>query len=354
MKPTRPSRFSRLFRHFFTYARARTGALLCLFALAPAAGAGEAYYTGFSNFPTGDDTIIGVDGWLGSHSGLKLHGVMGEAQHGVLGIGNAAYLGGRAARISSTLANVNLRRPVLLDPVAIDQEIVTFQVVFGIKDSTQSANFRRDDFEFLIYNNSSQLLAGIQFDNSSLESGNPTRRIYRLSWSTQANNFQYFNTGYSFLPETLETLRLRINLLTNLWTAELGGLPLFEDIPFHSGTRTRTFGQVLCNMIVRNRYPLTNDIYPGDNYLLYDDYLIRTDPVSTQLLAARKTDGSVLLEWTEEAGYAYVVETSADLSQWTAVAATSHTASETGTASHTDVPPALPARRFYRVRRSLP
>jgi hypothetical protein len=175
------------------------------------ARAGEVYVTSFASppFSVGADTVRNYDGWTGSsaHVGKALSGVLSESQHGVIGIGNAAYIGGNPARVNGvTNKSVFLRRVVNTDPVALGQEVATFGVIFGIKDSTASSSYRRDNFEFLIYNNNSQLLGGIQFDNNRIDSltGLPLRAIYLLSWN--GSGFVYSNTGYTFLPETLELL----------------------------------------------------------------------------------------------------------------------------------------------------
>jgi hypothetical protein len=313
---------------------------------------GEAYFTGFENFAVGEDTIIGTDSWLGSYAGTKLHGVMNEAQHGVLGIGNAAFIGGFATTIAKTAsANaVFLRRPVNLDPVALNQEVATFSVVFGIKDSTTN---RRDDFEFLIYNQAGALLAGLQFDNTTLDSltGKPRRLIYRLSWN--GTGFQYVLTSYNFLPETLETLRIRINYRTNRWTASLSDVPVFQDLPFHTGSATRNLGYVIAKMAVRS--VTTTTILPGDNYMLFDDYTVRTDALGMALVVSRTATGGAMLTWNEEAGYTYQVEYSNDCQTWKSdLAGSSHTAALTQSATFTDPTTPVPPIRFYRIKRTYP
>jgi hypothetical protein len=326
--------------------------LACLLMACQPLSAGEAYFTGFENFAVGEDTIIGTDSWQGSYAGAKLHGVMNETQHGVLGIGNAAFVGGFATTVTKTSsANaVFVRRPVNLDPVALNQEVATFSAVFGIKDSTTS---RRDDFEFLIYNQSGALLAGLQFDNTTLDSitGQPRRLIYRLSWN--GTSYQYVLTSYNFLPETLETLRIRINYRTNRWTAGLSDVPVFQDIPFYTGSATKNLGYVIAKMAVKNITSTT--ILPGDNYMLFDDYSVRTDALGMAVEVARTATGAAKLTWNEEAGYTYLVEYSGDCKTWKSdLAGSSHTAALTQSATFTDPTTPVPANRFYRIKRTFP
>jgi hypothetical protein len=333
-----------------------------LLAVQDPARAGEAYYTGFPTppFTVGADTIRLTDGWSGPvvFAGKALSGVLSETLHGVKDIGNAAYLGGNPARVAGvSTKSVYLRRAVDLDPVALGQEVASFSVVFGIKDSTVDSNFRRDNFEFLVYNKNFQPLAGIQFDNSTIDSltGLPQRSINLLYWNgTGPTGLVYTNTGYTFLPETMEVLDFRINFRTNRWTVTLGGTPLFQDISFYTGPNPRNLGSVLAQMQVTNTYPSSTDIYPGDNYMLFDDYRVSTDPVTVTLESSWTTSGTFKLDWNEEWGHQYRLQHSPDCANWFDFTDTIHTATVTGDNSHTDTTSPLPLKRFYRVQRVAP
>jgi hypothetical protein len=339
--------------------RSRVVLVHALFAILNTAWAGEAYYTGFESptFTSGPDKVRGTDGWSGPvlFAGKALSGILSESQHGVKGIGNAAYLGANPTRVIGVAdKSVYLRRAVNLDPVALGQEVASFSVVVGILDSTADSNFRRDNFEFQVWNTSSQLLAGIQFDNSRLDSltGLPLRSIYLLYWNGSA--FVYTNTGYSFLPQTPEILDFRINFRTNRWTVSLGGAPLFQDFPFYNGSSARNLGSVRAQMQVTNTYPLSTDIYPGDNYMLFDDYRLRTDPVTVTLESSLTATGACRLDWNEEYGHRYRLQYSADCASWFDFPETIHTATITGDRSFTDTTNPRPAKRLFRVRRDDP
>lgn len=278
------------------------GAVCALFlaGILPSHG-GETYFTGFESFTAGDDTIIGTDSWTGSYAAKQFHGVMTEAEHGVTGIGNAAYIGGYETTVAKSASGnaVYVARPVNVDPVALNEEVVTFSVVFGIKDSTTT---KRDNFEFLFYNQSSTLLGGIQFDNTTLDSttGKPRRLIYRLSWNAATSSYQYVLTGFNFLPEALETLQCRVNFKTNVWTVSLSDVPIFENVPFYTGTADKNLGFVMAKMAVAST--TTNAISPGDNYMLFDDYTVRTDAVAPAI-SLEQPSGTALTSGTSSIGF---------------------------------------------------
>ncbi|MCU0780683.1 MAG: hypothetical protein MUF04_06220 [Akkermansiaceae bacterium] len=334
--------------------RLRYPLLLIALALPQTTSAGDVYATAFENFTAGTDKIIGTDGWTGTQQGLGIHGILTEFQHQVLGLGKSAFMGGNPAAFSGASNVVSVRRPVNINPVSLGREVVTFSVNLGVKDSTADAAFRRDDFSFLIVNSdaSPRILGGVQFDNSTLDAGEPRRIIWRTLWN--AGVMQYTNTGTSFFHDTIEPLAIRVNFRTNLWTAYFGGVPLFQDVPFYGGTAPLTLGTVHVRLETRNRQPFTNYQWPGDNYMLFDDYIIRAEPVATRLTAGTATDGAARLSWTEEAGYSYRLQWSADCAGWQDFSDTIHTAILTGTSEFTDPASPRPAKRFYRVMRTFP
>lgn len=335
-----------------------------LFAILNTAWAGDVYSTGFESppFTLGPDTIRNTDGWSGPtiFAGKALSGIDSGTRLGLAGLGNVAYLGANSTRITGVSdKSVYVRRAVNLDPVALGQEVASFSVVFTIVDSTADPNtgsFRRDNFEFQIWNSdpTPKLLGGIQFDNSRLDSftGLPLRSIYLLSWN--GSGFVYSNTGYTFLAEVPEILDFRINFRTNRWTVSLGGAPLFQDFPFYTGPSARTLGSVRAQMQVTNTFPFSSDIYPGDNYMLFDDYRLRTDPVTVTLESSWTAAGACKLDWNEEYGHRYRLQYSANATNWFDFPETIHTATFTGDRSFTDTTSPRPAKRLFRVRRDDP
>jgi hypothetical protein len=328
---------------------------------------GELYFTGFENFTPGFDVIAGKDGWTGSasHAGLKLSGVDAETTHGVAGIGNAAFIGGNPAVLApSVSATVNVRKSLNIDPVTLGEEVVLFRVNAGIKDSTPAAITRRDNFEFAFYNQSSQLIAFIQFDNSTIDSTTdlPTQTIWRSSYN--GSSLTKTATGGVFYYDLLMELVVRINYRTNRWSVSLDGVDLFTDEVFYSGPNAKTLGVVAAQMQITgtgmNAVTHVVGPAPGDNYMLFDDFGVHADPVPEPAIVDftfNPLTKAAQLWWVTEALYKYQIEYSDDLSlPWkTDLSGSFITSDSTGiSAAFTDTTAAAGGRRFYRVRRSLP
>jgi hypothetical protein len=326
--------------------------------------AGEIYYTGFENFTPGNDTIAGTDGWSASssHAGRALSGVDAESDHLVSGIGNAAFIGGNDALLPSSVSRtVNVRRAFNLDPVALGQEVAQFQVTLGIKDSTYNGlSTRRDNFEFAFYNSAGQLIAFLQFDNTTLDTStqSPGQKIWRSSYSGAA--LTKVDTGSNFFYDILMQLRVRINFRTNRWTASLDDLDLFADQPFYTGPNARNLGTIAAQMYIFNptaANPIT--LAPGDNYMLFDNFALRLDPVPEPVIytADLTAGGAPRLTWLTEALYRYQVQYTDDLSQpWkNDLPGSATTAASTGeSAAFTDTTAAGKPKRYYRILRSMP
>jgi hypothetical protein len=330
---------------------------------------GELYYTGFDAFTTGFDTIVGKDGWTGSssHTGLKLSGIDAESTHGVAGIGNAAFIGGNSTVLAPSVSKtVNVRKAITIDPVALGEEVVLLRVNAGIKDSTTATITRRDNFEFAFYNQSSQLLAFIQFDNSTIDSTTqlPAQTVWRSTYDSTIPGLTKVSTGGVFYYDLLMELVVRINYRTNRWSASLDGVDLFTDEVFYSGPNTKNLGVVAAQMqITATAMNAVTHIVgpaPGDNYMLFDDFGVHADPVPDPAILTFARDpqtGIIQLTWLSEALYKYQVEYTDDPAlPWKSdLSASLITPADTGASPvFTDTSAAGKSRRFYRIRRSLP
>jgi hypothetical protein len=340
--------------------------IACLLCGAMCARADEIYYTGFENFPAGDDTIAGTDGWTGSasHAGLGLSGVDSEADHLVTGIGNAAFIGGSSSVLAPTASRtVNVRRTFNLNPVALEQEVMRFHAVMGIKDSTFTGfQSRRDNFDFAFYNSSGQLIGFIQFDNSTLDP--LTQAPAQIIWRSNHNGTALVkaDTGVRYFYDVLLLLSVRINFRTNRWSAALDDLVLFNDLPFYTGPNAHDLGTVAVQMQIPGTgiHPVTMQAgpAPGDNYMLFDDFALRLDPVPPPVFYTTTTgpSGEAKFTWQAEALYHYQIQYTEDFVTWrNDLPEASWTATLTGESPvFTDAAAAIARRRLYRVLQSAP
>jgi hypothetical protein len=341
---------------------------------------GELYYTGFEtnpapppvSFPAGFDifyTSPSPDDWRASsaHSGLKLHSIEPESVHTQAGMGNVVYLGGNPTPFASTASNQTVRtwKVFNTDPVTSNQEIVTLSVLLGISDSTSSGTglTRRDNFEFTFYNQSGQLIGFIQFDNNTLDTTVippvPGQYIRRSSYNTATSTWEKPLTGDYFFHDTIMHLVVRINFRTNRWTAQLDDLALFSDEIFYTGPGAKNLGSVAAQMQVMNSGGFPQQRIPGDNFMLFDDFFVRADPVPAAEIYefTRSLGGAVSFTWLTEAQYRYQVQYTDNLStSWLdSLPGSLTTAAATGTAPvFTDTTAASRNKRWYRIKRMYP
>lgn len=258
--------------------------------------ASELYSTDFSDFPVGEDQLVGHDGWEGTNIGQGVHGIDAEA---IAGIGQSAYLGA----IPPTLGTeaVSVFRP-LASPVT-SEAVVEFQTVFGIATSTQSGE---DIFTFTFYNADDDYLAAIQFDTTLLDYG---------IW--QDDGSEAVHTGESFEMDVLYLLTVTIDLPANRWSADLDGLPIFTDADFTRSDVDKTLGSVAAEWI------LVDVNNPGDNWLLFDDWSLEQVNASSPMppfaisSIARLPAGEIQITWEPVEGTAaYRVQHSEDGILW--------------------------------------
>lgn len=322
-------------------------------------------------YVAGNDTIIGTNHWLGTTSaGTGRSGIDAESAHGVPGLGNAGWIGGNTTPVVWAGNSTNVRRPVIPEapfdyaPLSSGKEVVFISALVGIKDSSGAAPLKRDNFELFIMNGaatatgSGDVLAAIQFDNTTLTDGSPQQVVRRTLSSTGTKALSYVSTGAYFIYDTMQLLTVRINFRTNLWTATLDGVPLFNDIPFYEGSGALNLGAVGFRMFFGSavyrapNYTCTG----GDNYLLFDDLAVQADALTDPVFSAfeKKLSGSAALTWNAEAGYNYQVFGSPDLSAWSLLTPTALNASQTSSLSFTDSSSAGRMSQFYKVARTFP
>ena len=189
----------------------------------------------------------------------------------VTGMGQTAALGYLGSSPPpSTTQFIRVGRKVDSEPVvAGNQPIIDFYCQIGLNQSTNSRN---DDFELLVYNWEDKVLGGLTFDLTK----NELFRYDANEFNTASTVSPYTDTGLSLssLYGTVVEVTMHINYKTNTWTATVGGVQVITSAPFTqrpvSGTNlaARTFGSLSA------RWYITTVGFPGNNWMLFDDWTI--------------------------------------------------------------------------------
>jgi hypothetical protein len=299
------------------------------------AAAAILYQTDFESFPAGPNHWTGNDGWTGNSTGTGSHGIDQNVIPGG-GLGKTAFLG----FTQPSVATVAVQRPIPYNPALTGVPKIEFRIPMGIQDST---NGRRDNFYIYFYNASGQPLAAIGFPNSSGQG------------ITRFDGTSTVSTAASFLHGELHVLTGVIDLQANLWSAELDGVPMFQNASFNTNGRTRILGSLLFMWQIPSGFPPNH----GNNWMLVAEVLVRSVPHGTlpfrlNGFSRHPTTGSCHLTWTGQPGFDYRVAWSENLQTWHHDLPGSLFAgiTATNTLQFTDTPPPDARRRFYKVIRS--
>jgi hypothetical protein len=268
-------------------------------ALAVLSANGELLYrTDFENFVSGDDKWAGTDGWIGNNIGRAVHGIDQDIIEGG-GLGKTAFIGFRQP---STLP-VFVAKVIKYAPKAGDLPLVRVETIVGIQDSVYKT--ARDSFFVSIYNSSGSYLAGIRFDNRLATYG---------IWRGDGANPDH-DTGVIFYRGELHVLSFVVNVPANQWSAELDGIPLFEDAPLTATVQAVDFGYLAYE------WELGSELATGygDNWMMIADTVVRTAPLGIepfQISSLDHSSASTALAWPGQKGFDYQIEYSQDLKVW--------------------------------------
>ncbi|MCX6878248.1 MAG: hypothetical protein NTW21_31215 [Verrucomicrobia bacterium] len=298
-------------------------------------GAGVLYRTDFETFTSGNDRWAGTDGWMGNSTGVAVHGIDQDVIVGG-GLGKTAFIG--FSQPSATL--VFVAKPIHYSPQAGDLPLVRVESLVGIQDSF--AKTARDSFFVSIYDSGGGYLAGIRFDNRPATYG---------IWRADGANPDH-DTGVIFYRGELHLLSFVIDLPANRWSAELDGIPLFENAPFTATTRPVGFGFLAYEW----QLGATTAAGYGDNWMLIADAVVRSVPAGIEpfrLASLVRSAAATTLTWPGQQGFDYQVEYSDNLADWRSdmPGAAFPAIATDQTLTFQDVTPGL-ARRFYRVLRT--
>ncbi len=272
--------------------------LLLSFLLLTAASAG-AITNYFTQFEASDGynyrlELVGQNGWVCSPTNYGGNGLTTN----FLGT-QAAYVGLFPLEPPDTDVFC-VYQPLNFKPLERGLPLVEFSTVMAIIDST-TTNW--DDFLWTAYNSESTPLFTLDFNNYD----------WTIWYGLGTNDL--VDTGVHFANDTPYDLRIRMDFAHNRWSATLGPVLLVTNVPIAGPKQALDLADV--DAVWWPYY--TN--YPGDNFMVFDNYKVTADALPPVRLMSLGRDGTgqFLLRLTGPSGSRWAVEASTNLVQWTAL-----------------------------------
>ena len=278
----------------------------------------EGYETGIQ--------LSGQDGWLSYGSGGN-----GVVTNYFEGYGQQGFVGFNSPAPKDEFLNV--WNPIRLATVSSNEPIVRFYVLMQIVDST---NGQYDDFRWSVYNTDQHRLFSLDFDNSTLGIS------YGLDDDTGfvPTELSYDNDGFYDLVVTMDFAR-------NTWSA------LINDVSLVASQSITTTGAKLNIGDIDAVWAIRKKGFPGDNYMLFDEYEIITSSrgaMQSRLEHLGFFEGVARVRLYGEEGVNYVIEWSANLTDWEPLIEVLGPAG--GVLDFEDTDAILFTHGFYRVRQN--
>ena len=252
------------------------------------------YSTDFSNFPIGDDQLVGYESWDSDANGIALHGIDNNL---IPGGGKSGFLGLNPPDEDY----ISVWRPLDYAPLDQNKAVVRFSAVVAIIDSTNS---NWDNFFISFHNQNGDALASINFDNTN-------------SYIFLDDTEHVTNTEFLFVQDTFYQIELVIDFIKNEWSGFLDDEIVFDKIRFHGGDKALDLGNLSVDWLI------TNLEEPGDNWMSFDDIniiaefgpysVLKVPFINVSVNSALK---QIQLIWDSEPNHRYEVERSTDLLQW--------------------------------------
>jgi hypothetical protein len=268
--------------------------------------------------------LIGQNGWVTDSSSYGGNGLLTN----YLGT-QAAYIG--LFPIDPLADSLSLWQPINFAPIAAGMPLITFSVKVSIVDSSTT---NRDDFYWSVYNSAGHRLFTLDFFNEDLG-------IYYVL--DDSNNFRY--TGLDFSNDVPYQLKMTMNFAHNSWNATLNDSQLLlADQPITTTNAILDLGDVDAV------WSMNNSSKPGDNFMIFDDYQITAQSVSTpvaQLSVLGYANGQFSLRVSGTSGARFAIEMSTNWPRWTALKTNVLT---DGSFDFIDTQSPVSAKRFYRAR----
>lgn len=262
---------------------------------------GLLYSTDFEDFTPGENQWSAQPDWLSNNDNRSNPGVdFIDEQAFNQALGKTATLGLRQPSRTRT----RLVHLLNHDHEASGEAIIEIETLISLKDSS---NGQRDDFYFSIFNENGTALASIRLDNEDPATLGSNFGFWREDGVNQ------FDTNFDFIHEELYDLFITIDLSRNLWSASLGGTPLFESAPFTNAAS----GSEISLAAVAYEWELTANLSSlhGDNFLLVGDLRIvsKASGDLPQLEILTDSTGNPIISWQGFAGKTYQIEYSDQL-----------------------------------------
>lgn len=243
-----------------------------------------------------DFDLTGQNGWVSEGTGGN--GILEGPLEGF--DGNVAYIG--FSPPAKTNDFLNVWRPIGLQPLGKDLPIIQFNVVFQIFDSSTNAPYF-DDFRWSVYNTAGDRLFTLDFANESRE----------ISYALDDGK-GFTKTGFGFRNDESYELVILMNLHRNAWTARVNDVVVVNGMPMSTKQKTLDFGDMDAVWAIHTAGK------PGDNYMVFDDYQITAQPVSSipamlEPLGLLNRD-RFLLRVFGEPGLTYQLEWTSDMVNW--------------------------------------
>lgn len=291
---------------------------LALFLIAFPARALVVYQTGFEaneGYSTNKD-LVGQNGWVKFGSGGN-----GIVSGFIPGKGQQAYVGFTPPTNGSSL--------YVLQPLNLNAPQVQFSVTFAIVDSTHP-NTNRDDFYWSVFNQQSNHLFTLDFDNQEL-------RVYYYLDDNKDRTW----SGLNFTNDGAYQLAIAMDFASNRWSATLNGTLVTNNQPI------TTVGAPLNLGDIDAAWAIWDPNAPGDNFMVFDDYQVSATVPPPQLQILSITNGVPTLRVSGQPSNPFAVEASTNLTNWVSLKTKITTGGSFTYVDNTSV--GLPVR-FYRAR----
>jgi len=292
-------------------------AVLALAASPRCLAAAIIYQTGFEareGYTTNRD-LVDQNGWIGDGSGGNgiLDGVFP-------GEGQSAYVG--FAPPSPGYSYLFVYQPI---NKVLPQ--VQFSANFSVFDSS---NTNWDDFYWGVFNQRGDLLFNLDFDNYDLG-------VYY--WLDGTNSRVW--SGLTFTNAILYPVTLDVDFASNRWSATFNGAVLATNQPVTTIGSPLDLGDIDPGWIIFD----TNA--PGNNYLVFDDYVITASLPPPQLNWLGMVGQAPVLRLSGTPGMAFAIDGSTNLLNWLPLKTNTTTG---GSFDYVDNAAVGLPRRFYRGR----